>query len=221
MKIFSAGISLAVAMASCAFAQSIELRFQPGQFSSAEEARTYIERAAMGASLEFVELDLASGQVRLNGSAAAAQHFQSDPVFLNVTDRTERREGRQFELFLTGDDVFAERGAPIELSPTRRTGWPGERLRVVAYGEEGRVLGEAFIADPRFVRYEGWSADGQHVAGSNRGLIQDVSLPPIAVSLPEETVSISVFDEAGSRFAPEEGRLLGRIRVDQILEAGQ
>lgn len=221
MKAFLIGAVLILVAAGTSFAQSIEIQFDPARFSTADEVREYVRRAAMGAEIEIIDLNLSSGTVELNGSAAAARHFNADPVFHRVEDRTHRTGGRSFELFLNGNQLSAERGAPAPLLPTRRTGWPGERLRVVAYSLDGRAISEAFVADPRFVRFEGWDENGEHIPGSNRSVIQDVPLPPIAVSLPAETSAIAVYDQAGTHFAPEDGQLLGHIRSDQIVEAGQ
>ncbi|WP_420433355.1 hypothetical protein [Hyphobacterium sp.] len=208
-----------LAIMPAAFAQDMQIEFDPGRFASDDAARAYIEASAMGSAIEIHALDITAGTAQLEG--APAHLIRSNPAYLRVIENAPAGRARVHEIHLGGSAVFASRGAPAVFHPGRRTGWPGEQLRVVAYGADGREIAETFAPDPRFVRHEGWSGTGDHITGSNRSHIQDAPLPPLSVSLPEDTAQIAVFDRAGSRHAPEAGRRIGLIEAHQIVEAGQ
>ena len=102
----------------------------------------------------------------------------------------------------------SERALPQPLS--RRTGWPGEVLRMEALDARGEVIGEFFVRDPRFIRYEGWTEAGEHEAGSNRVFIDERAPLRLEVAAPdlEGLAAIAVYEGAGSWRNPSPGRRL-------------
>lgn len=202
-----------------AAAQEVALEFDPDRFSSDHEAQDYIDRAAMGGRILELAIDRTAGTAQVTG--VPARLFRADPAFLRVTETAPPQQARIFDIHLDSEMAIARPEAPVRMRTGRRTGWPGEQLRIVAQDSSGNVIAETFIADPRFVRHEGWTVQGEHIAGSNRSHIQDAPLPSLSVSLPEATARIAVYDRAGSRHAPEAGRRIGLIEPHQIVESGQ
>lgn len=104
-------------------------------------------------------------------------------------------------------DVLPGRGYLLR---DHETGWPGEMLRVVARDEAGQVVAEGFVQDPRFIRYEGWNADGTHQPGSNRSFIQDYRPLLIRVSLPESAAAVEIYESPAAADAPAGEALLAQ-----------
>jgi len=203
-----------------AFAQIIELNFDPGRFADPDAAISYIEAAAMGGEVEIVSLNVSQGSAVIEAGEGAGRLYRSDPVFLIVREQSTRlTEGRRFVVTVDAAIPFAQTGQAVNFRSTGRTGWSGERLRVIAYDTAGQMVGETFVPDPRFVRFEAWAEDGQHIAGANRSFVQDVPLRPFHVDLPASAAMIAVFDQAGSNITPSEGRLIGRVSRGFIGEA--
>jgi len=203
-----------------AFGQTVNLEFDPDRFADRESAIFYIEAAAMGGQVDVISLNLSSGEAVVEAGEGAGRLYRSDPVFVIVREQVVApSEGRRFVVAMDAAIPHAQSGEVVNFRPMLRTGWAGERLRVVAYDNAGQEIGETFVPDPRFVRFEAWSEDGQHIAGSNRSFVQDVPLRPFSVDLPAEAAEISVFDQAGSNDSPSEGRLVGRVVEGFIREA--
>lgn len=211
--------ALLTACTPAAFGQQLHIQFEVEQFASPEAAEAYLRQTASGAAITISDLNLTAGTAGIEG--APGRLFRADPVYRSVVEDAASPVGHRYELDLSNETAIAMRGEVTPLRPHRRTGWAGEQLRVVAYSGTGEQIAEAFVADPRFVRYEGWDGDGAHIAGSNHSFVQDVPLPPLAVSLPANAARIEVYDQAGSIQAPADGRRIGIISATRIVAAPQ
>lgn len=200
MKTGLMALAAAALAASAAYADgTIELRIQPGGFSSDAEVREHILTSLRGAPAEISFIDATNGIVRLESGEAAARALRADPVFVSVRyEGEEDRHTRLFAVLVTEDgmEVGTEpegRGDRIEPDPF---GWPGEFVRVVARDASGGVIAEGYVRDHRFVRYEGWNEDGSHQPGSNYSDVDETQPLDIWLELPAETAQIEVIAPA-------------------------
>lgn len=217
MKTGLTALAAAALAASAAFADGvIELRVQPGGFSSDSEVREHILTSLRGAEAEISFVDAANGIARLEGGEAAARALRADPVFVSVRfEGEEDRHTRLFSVLLLEDrmEVGTEpEGGGDRMEPDP-FGWPGEFVQVIARDASGAVIAEGYVRDHRFVRYEGWNDDGTHQPGSNYSDVDETRPLDIWLELPAETAQIEVISPA----RPAENlpaRTLGMAAID-------
>lgn len=217
MKTGLMALAAAALAASAASADgTIELRMQPGGFSSDAEVREYILTSLRGAEAEISYVNAVNGIVRLDGGDAAARALRADPVFVSVRyDGEEDRHTRLFSVLVSEDGMqigteSEGRGDRMEEAPF---GWPGEFVQVIARNASGAVITEGYVRDHRFVRYEGWNEDGSHQPGSNYSDVDETQPLDIWLELPAETAQIEVIAPARpAENLPE--RTLGMATID-------
>lgn len=206
----------ALSAASVSAQGTIELRVEPGSFSTDAEVRDHILASLRGAVAEIRFVDAANGIARLEGGEPAARALRADPVFIAVRyEGGEDRHTRLFTVLLSEDgmEVSTEpegRGDRIEPEPF---GWPGEFVQVIARDASGTVIAEGYVRDHRFVRYEGWNEDGSHQPGSNYSDVDETQPLDVWLELPAETAQIEVIAPARpAENLPE--RTLGLATID-------
>jgi len=184
----------------------------------------HVRSALRGAPAEILAIDTASGVVMLEGDATAARALRADPTIASISGPlTSQHNEHRVRLTLDAGLMSVESIASTMATTTpasRRTGWPGEMLRVEMRDASGLVIGERFVPDPRFVRFEGWSDTGTHETGSNRAEIHTGMPVQIQLAVPEGSVTLAVFDQTGTVQHPSDGRLLSQTRLE-LTEADQ
>ena len=213
--VWTAFAAAALTAASASAEGLIELRTEPGGFSSSAEISEHVRATLRGADAEISFVDAANGIVRLAGGEAAVRALRADPVFVSVRyDGETDRHTRLFSVLLSeeGMEVGVEpegRGDRIEDVPL---GWPGEFVQIIARDASGAVIAEGYVRDHRFVRYEGWNEDGSHQTGSNYSDVDETQPLDIWLELPAETARIEVIAPARpSENLPE--RTLGTATI--------
>lgn len=213
--VLTAFVAAALGAASVSAQGTIEVRTEPGGFSSTAEINEHVRATLRGADAEISFVDAANGIVRLEGGEAAARALRADPAFVSVRyDGEADRHTRLFAVLVSEDGMKVGvepegRGDRIEDVPF---GWPGEFVQVIARDASGAVLAEGYVRDHRFVRYEGWNPDGSHQTGSNYSDVDETQPLDIWLELPVETAQIEVIAPARpSENLPE--RTLGTATI--------
>ena len=218
------GVAVVFLASAPALSDPITVQINTDGAMSEQALTDHVRSALRGAPAEILAIDTASGVVVLEGDAIAARALRADPNIASINGPLVRPiNERNLRVTLDQGSVSVEPIASTMSTTTpasRRTGWPGEMLRVEMRDASGLVIGERFVPDPRFVRFEGWSDTGTHETGSNRAEIHTGMPVQIQLAVPEGSVTLAVFDQTGTVQHPSDGRLLSQTRLE-LTEADQ
>lgn len=217
IRFFAVISALAGMTATLAHADPVHVQVAPNSFDSEAALESHIRNTLRGAEATIIAIDPVTGSVDLDAGDAAARALRADPSILNVgfispvSPRLRRVmieiNGRE----VTANTVSREEG--LDATVSGPTGWPGEVLAIEALDARGEVASTYFVRDPRFVRYEGWAADGSHIAGSNAAFVDETVPFDIILELPAEVESLRVFDRLDAANDANPRRDLGRVEI--------